>query len=128
MKAPYRNERMLNFMTGVEVNTLIVDRFNKSKYKIINHGITRNFYSIDELGLPIRREMEGKDNEFGWKRVGNKFYHFRVNDEMIGYTSNEELRKITLQSIIQKWPKNRKEDSNFYKKLMAANEEMALLE
>ena len=114
---------MLEFMNPKNVSTMIVDRFSKVRYPKLNASFRTNFFAIDELGLPIRRELEGHDNKFGWKKVNEKFYHFRVNELLIGQVNDDELRRITLDSIRHKWPKEFMDGSQFLKQLRLANEE-----
>lgn len=117
----YRNKRMLEFMKTENISTIIVDRFSKTRYPELNKSFRTNFFSLDELGIPIRRELEGHDNKFGWKKIGDRFFHFRVNDAMIDQVKPSELRRITLDSIRFRWPKEFKDGEQFAKQLKIAN-------
>lgn len=112
---PYINQRMLTFMTKQEVTTVIVDRFDRDRFPELNKTIRTNFYSIDEQGFPIRRDYGDKKHIFGWKRRGNRFYHWATDDAMIDVFPIEKLRETTYQTIMNTWPTQCQEGGQFKK-------------
>lgn len=96
------NFRICQFITQ-QFNDVIGDYFDKSKYPQLNRNITSdNYFGVDAIGIPIRKDGEDRKSIFGWKRYGNEFYHYLVDVELIGKISKEELMKNTISLIKQK--------------------------
>lgn len=92
------NYRFIQFMEQ-PLNLIVQEYFSKQRYPDLNKSISNNFYALDAIGIPIRKLEEDKASIFGWKRIGDSFYHHLVNEELIGVINNEDLRNKTISDI-----------------------------
>lgn len=95
------NYKFEEFM-DVEFNTIVEDYFSKYKYPEMNGSLSSNFFALDELGIPIRQDAEGKKTVFGWYRIDDKFYHHAVEYTLLEKLTKEEVKEIALRNIKRK--------------------------
>ena len=87
---------------NVKYNTIVEDYFSKDKYPEMNKSLSSNFFALDELGIPIRQDAEGKKTVFGWYRIDNKFYHHTVDHKLLEQLSYAEVKEIALNNLRRK--------------------------
>ena len=92
------NYRFVQFMEQ-PLNLIVQNYFSKQRWPQLNKSISTNFYALDAIGIPIRRNEEGKTTIFGWKRVNDSFYHHMVNEQLIGAVNANDLRINTIANI-----------------------------
>lgn len=101
------NYRFLSFMKQKQ-NNVINDRFKKENYPKLNANIKTNFYSLDDIGIPIRFSEQNHKTVFGWQRIKindeDRFYHHLVNVNLINIVDNETLKQQTIELIKTKYP------------------------
>lgn len=103
------NHKFHQFMSQ-EFNDVVQKYFDKSKYPLLNSNISStNYYSVDKIGIPIRMNDEGRKSIFGWIRSGDDFYHYLVDQSLVGQLSDKDLMEKTLSAI------NTKHNSQFQK-------------
>ena len=97
-KQPELNYRFVQFMEQ-PLNLIVQNYFSKQRWPQLNKSISTNFYALDAIGIPIRRNEEGKTSIFGWKRIGDCFYHHMVNEQLINNINADDLRVKTIADI-----------------------------
>lgn len=97
MQHNYKFEEFMN----AEYNTMIDDYFSKDRFPEINKSSAYRF-AFDELGIPIRNDCEDKKSVFGWYRIGDKFYHYTVNYQLLDKLPKSEVRELALAEIKRK--------------------------
>lgn len=97
------NYHFLEFMKQGQ-NKLVEERFRKELHPELNKRIKNNFYSLDDLGIPIRSSEHNHKTVFGWLKTETSIYHFKVNTELLDVMSEEDLRLKTLRLIKASFP------------------------
>ena len=99
MTKPERlNYRFIQFMEQ-PLNMIVQEYFSKQRFPELNKSISTNFYALDAIGIPIRKLEEETTGIFGWKRIGDLFYHHLVKEDLIGVINTEDLRIQTIAEI-----------------------------
>lgn len=97
------NYKFYDFMKQ-RYNNFIEERFKRENNLDLNSRIRKDFYSLDDLGIPIRCMEKDHDTCYGWKLFNNKFLHYQVNESLIGIINDEDLKMQTLRLIKNKHP------------------------
>lgn len=113
------NYRFLEFMKR-KYNSIVDDRFKRENYPKMNVKIRSDFYSLDDLGIPIRCSEMNHKTAYGWIKINDNIYHFKTNTSLIGVVDNETLKIQTLRQIKSQFP-NEFNDKGKMKQLLVIN-------